>query len=155
METLEPILTEHPFFANLDRDIIRFVAGCASNVRFAPDDYLIRSGQEANLFYLIREGRVSLEIFVPGRGAVSIDTYDDGDVLGWSWLIPPYQWQYDARATMPVRAIALDGKCLRTKCEQDHNIGYELLKRFGHIIEERLRGARLQLLDVYGSATIR
>jgi CRP-like cAMP-binding protein len=73
-----------------------------------------------------------------------------GEVLGWSWLIPPYHWKFDARAIEQTRALALDGKCLRTKCEEDHDLGYELLKRFAQIMEERLQATRLQLLDVYG-----
>ena len=80
-----------------------------------------------------------------------IDTVEEGDVLGWSWLIPPYHWHFDARAIDLTRAIALDGKCLRTKCEEDHNLGYELLKRFSHIIEQRLQATRIRLLDVYGN----
>jgi hypothetical protein len=75
----------------------------------------------------------------------------EGEILGWSWLIPPYNWHFDARAVELTRAIALDGKCLRNKCEQDHDLGYELLKRFAHIMEQRLQATRLQLLDVYGN----
>jgi CRP-like cAMP-binding protein len=71
-------------------------------------------------------------------------------VLGWSWLFPPYRWHFDARALELTRAIALDGKCLREKCEEDHDLGYELVKRVAQIIMERLQATRLQLLDVYG-----
>ena len=81
-------------------------------------------------------------------------TLGEGDILGWSWLMPPYHWQFHARAVEVTRAIALDGKCLRTKCEQNHDLGYELLKRFCHIIERRLEATRLQLLDVYGSPRV-
>jgi CRP-like cAMP-binding protein len=151
METLEPILAEHPFFSGLDRKYLQLVTGCAANVRFDRGQFLFRDGQEADQFYIIREGRVALEIFVPGGGPLAIDTYSSGEVLGWSWLIPPYHWNYDARATEPVRALALDGKCLRGKCLEDHDLGFELLKRFAHLIEQRLHATRLQLLDVYGA----
>ena len=72
-----------------------------------------------------------------------------GEVLGWSWLYPPYRWNFDARAVEPVRAFALDGNCLRAKCEADHDFGYELVKRFLQQVHMRLERTRLQLLDVY------
>jgi CRP-like cAMP-binding protein len=151
VETLEPILAEHPFFSGLDRKYLQLVVGCAANVRFERGAYLFRDGEEANQFYIIREGRVALQIFVPGSGPLTIDTYSKGEVLGWSWLLPPYHWHYDAPATEPVRAIALDGKCLRGKCQDDHDLGYELVKRFADLIEKRLHATRLQLLDLYGN----
>ena len=150
MDNLEQILATHPFLRNLEPAYLALVAGCASNVRFEPGELLFREGEEANAFFIIREGKVSVEIFSAERGSLIIDTLGEGDVLGWSWLIPPYNWHFDARAIDRTRAIALDGKCLRTKCEQDHHLGYELLKRFADIIEQRLQATRLQLLDVYG-----
>ncbi len=153
METLEPILAEHPFLKGLEPRYIELIVGCASNVRFNPGQFLFHEGEEANHFYVIRQGKVSLEVFAPDRGAVSVQTLGEGDVLGWSWLIPPYHWHFDARAVELTRAIALDGKCLRTKCEEDHDLGYELLKRFAHIIMERLKATTMQLLDLYGVRT--
>lgn len=150
METLERILAEHPFFAGLDARHIQLIVGCATNVRFDAGQFIFREGEEANEFYVIRHGKVALEVFVPGRGPVTIQTLGEGEILGWSWLIPPYHWHFNARAIELTRAIALDGKCLRAKCEDDHDLGYELLKRFAHIVEQRLEATRLQLLDVYG-----
>jgi len=150
METLESILALHPFFEGFDKHYLGLIAGCAANVRFEADQFLFRDGEEANHFFIIRQGRVALEIFAPGHGPVAVDTYGEGEILGWSWLVPPYHWHYDARATQPLRVIALDGRCLRGKCEDDHELGYELLKRFASIIEQRLSATRLQLLDVYG-----
>ncbi len=152
METLERILSTHRFFHGLDPRYLELLVGCAANVRFAADDFLFRTGEEANQFFLIREGKVALEISVPGRVPIIVQTLRENEILGWSWLIPPYHWQLDARAVEPTRAIALDGKCMRTKCEADHDLGYELLKRFAHIIEGRLLETRLQLLDVYGES---
>lgn len=150
MKTLEPYIAEHPFLKNLEPQHLKILVGCASNVRFDAGQFILREGEEANNFYIIRHGKVSLEIFTPDRGPITIQTIGDGEVLGWSWLIPPYHWHYDARALELTRAIALDGKCLRMKCEQDHDLGYELLKRFAHIITQRLEATRIQLLDVYG-----
>ncbi|MBI2264633.1 MAG: cyclic nucleotide-binding domain-containing protein [Armatimonadetes bacterium] len=149
MHTLEPILTEHPFLKGLNHAYIQLITGCARNVRFEPGQFLFREGEEANEFYIIRHGRVVMEIFTPERTAIPIQTVEEGEIIGWSWLIPPYHWHFDAQAVDMVRAIALDGKCLRNKCEEDHDMGYELLKRFAHIMEQRLQAARLQLLDVY------
>ena len=150
MRTLEPIIAEHPFFRGLKPEHLQVVVGCASNVRFNAETFIFREGEEAKQFYLIRQGRVGLEIYVPERGPVTIQTISAGDVLGWSWLFPPYRWHFDARALELTRAIAFDGECLRTKCEEDHDLGYELMKRFAHIIMQRLQATRIQLLDVYG-----
>jgi CRP-like cAMP-binding protein len=150
MHTLEPILAEHPFLKGLRQEHLELLVGCASNVRFEAGAFVFRQGQEANHFYILRDGKVAVELFAPQRGAVAIDTYGEGDVLGWSWLIPPYHWRFDARAIEPTRAISLDARCMRTKCENDHDLGYELMKRFARIIEQRLDATRWQLLDVYG-----
>jgi len=149
IQTLEPILAEHPFLKGLESQYIKLLVGCASNVRFNAGQYVFREGEEANQFYMIRQGKVALEIHAAERGPITVQTIGEGDVLGWSWLIPPYRWRFDARAMELTRAIALDGKCLRDKSEEDHSLGYELLKRFSNIIVERLEATRLQLLDVY------
>ncbi len=151
METLERIIAEHPFFADLDQPFITLLVGCASNVRFRTGDYIFREGDPANTFYLIREGKVAVEILSPQHEAINIATLEAGEILGWSWLLAPYQWKHQARAITNVRALALDGKCLRGKCEENHDLGYEILKRFARIIEQRLESTRLQLLDVYAA----
>jgi CRP/FNR family transcriptional regulator, cyclic AMP receptor protein len=151
METLERIIAGHPFFAKLDPQYTTVLVGCASNVRFDPGVYLFKEGEEANEFFLIRHGRITLEIFAPQRQPTVIETLGDGEILGWSWLLPPYEWRFHARAVERTLAIALDGLCLRNKCEQNHDLGYELLKRFAKIIERRLEATRLQLLDIYAA----
>ncbi len=149
MENLERILAEHPFFEGIDPGYVQLVAGCAANVRFDAGQRIFCTGDEAEQFFLIRHGRVNVEVRSPGRGAATIQSLGEGEILGWSWLLPPYRWHFDARAAELTRALALDGKCLRTKCEEDHELGYELLKRFSQIIVQRLDAARLQLLDIY------
>jgi CRP-like cAMP-binding protein len=150
METIEPLLAAHPFLKGLDPKHLKLIVGCASNKVINPGQFIFHEGEEADSFYFIRQGRVTVEVFSPEGGAITIQTCTDGDVLGWSWLIEPYRWRFDARATEQTRAVALDGKCLREKCDKDHDLGYELMKRFGLIIAERLEATRLQLLDVYG-----
>jgi len=151
METLERIIAEHPFFSGLESSYTGLLTGCAANARFAGGTYIFKEGGEANEFYLIRSGKVALEIFAPQRKPIVIATLAEGDVLGWSWLFPPYLWKFHAHATAETRAIVLDGKCLRMKCEQNHDLGYEVLKRFSQIVEQRLEATRLQLLDVYAA----
>ena len=149
METLERIIAEHPFFEGLESGFLGLTVGCASNVRFKAGTYILKEGDVANTFYLIREGKVALELFAPQHKPIIVATVGIGEVLGWSWLLEPYRWKFNARAIDDVRAIALDGKCLRNKCEENHDLGYEVLKRFAGIMEQRLDATRLQLLDVY------
>jgi CRP-like cAMP-binding protein len=150
MDSLERILARHPFCKDMEPRYLQLLVSCAANVRFDAGQLILEQGEEANHFYLIRQGRVAVELHTPERGAITVQTVGEGDVLGWSWLSPPYQWRFDARAVTLTRALALDGTCLRTKCEEDHDLGYVLLKRFAQIITQRLEAARLQLLDVYG-----
>jgi CRP/FNR family transcriptional regulator, cyclic AMP receptor protein len=150
METLEKILSEHPFFKDFDKKYLPLIVGCASNVRFEPEQLIYREGEKIDQFYLIRQGRVGLEINSPQKGAIVIQTVTEGDILGWSWLVPPFLARFNARAYEPTRAVALDGKCLRTKCEADHELGYEFYRRMTDIFVQRLQATRLQLLDLYG-----
>lgn len=150
MESLERLLAESPFFAGFAPEHLSVIVGCAAHVRFEPGEFLCREGEPADNFYLIRHGRVTLELFVPQKGPVRLQTLDPGEVVGWSWLIEPYTWHFDARALEPVVAVQLDGTCLRNKCDADPRLGYEVLKRFADIMEQRLHSARLGLLDMYG-----
>lgn len=151
IQTLEPVLAEHPFFARMAGPHLDTVTGCVANKVFAPGEFIFREGQQADSFFLIREGRVAVEVFVPNRGPVTIETVEGGEVLGWSWLFPPYKSRFDARALSAVRALSLDGACLRTKCEQDAALGYDMLKRFTQLVVARLEATRMQLLDLYGN----
>jgi CRP-like cAMP-binding protein len=151
METLERILMEHPFFKGLEENYLKLIISCASNVRFNAGEYIFHQDGEANSFYVIRHGQVGLQTNAGSRGAITIETLSEGDVMGWSWLVPPHRWHYDAHALSLVRAIALDGKCLRQKCKEDHSFGYELFSRFFPILIDRMQHLQMQLLDVYGT----
>ena len=151
MEGLERIVGEHPFFAGLQDAFLSLVHTCAKNVRFEAGQYLFHEGEPADWFYLLRHGRVALQVTAPGRGAVTFQTMTEGEVVGLSWLIPPYRWTYDAKAIELTRAIAMDASCLRQKCETDHDLGYEMMKRFMPVLIRRLQATRLQILDVYGT----
>ncbi|MGB7982582.1 MAG: cyclic nucleotide-binding domain-containing protein [Candidatus Nanopelagicales bacterium] len=153
MPTLVEYLPEHPFLAGLDPAAMELVVGCAQNVHFPAGQVLFRTGDPADTFYVIRHGRVALDLHDPRHQTMVIATLDEDDVVGWSWLIPPYRWVFDARALTPVSAVALDGACLRGKCDTDPALGYALMQRVSHVLYQRLQDARLRLLDLYGSPT--
>jgi CRP/FNR family transcriptional regulator, cyclic AMP receptor protein len=155
METVAELLGRHPFFAGLDGDAMRLIAGCASNVHFHAGDVIFGEGEAASRFYVIRHGRVALQVHSPTRGPLVIDTMDEGEVLGWSWLVPPYRYFGDAQAVTAVTATALDGSCLRAKCEADPQLGYQLLKRVTTVMYQRLQSSRIRLLDLYGTEPAR
>jgi CRP-like cAMP-binding protein len=149
-EDIAALVANHPLLAGLPGDMASLVTGCARNVAVKPGDYLLVEGETADTLYLLRRGRVSLEARAPGRPPVVIETLEPGAGLGWSWLFPPYRWQFDARATEAVGAIAVDAACLRSKAEADPTFGYELIKRFASVMMARLDAAQLRLLDLYG-----
>jgi CRP-like cAMP-binding protein len=151
IKTLDTVVLEHPLFAALTPRQAQIVAGCASNVVFDEGEAIFKSGDKADTFYLLRHGQVAVDLHAGERGALTIDTLGQGDLLGWSWLIPPYRWQFDARALELVRAVAFDGACLRGKIEHDHDLGYQLYVRFSRVLLERLQTTRLRLVDVYGN----
>jgi CRP/FNR family cyclic AMP-dependent transcriptional regulator len=152
IHTFESVLADHPFFKDLPQPHLDTVTGCVANIVFQPGEFLLREGTAADNFFVIREGRVAVEVFVPNKGAITVETVEGGDILGWSWLFPPYKAMFDARALNVVRALSVDGACLRTKCEKDPSLGYELLKRFAVLVISRLQAVRMQLLDLYGNA---
>ncbi len=152
MQTLDELIADAPMFAGLAPEHLSLIAGCGANEHFAAGERLFREGDPAERFFLIREGAVALELDAPGRGPLVIETLHDSDVVGWSWLFEPYRWQFDARAQQATRVVSFDGACLRGKCEDDHELGYQLMRRFAASVIERLQATRLQLLDVYGHA---
>lgn len=152
MEGIDRLLREHPFFEGMDPSFIGTIAGCGSNVRFDVGEFICREGEDANYFYAVRSGRVALELNSE-HGDIVIQTLDEDDMLGWSWLIPPYRWAFDARAIEVVRAVRFDCSCLRKKCDDDPRMGYDFMKRFAKVIVNRLEAMRLQILDMYGKPT--
>ena len=152
MRTIDELIADAGVFAGLKPAQLELIAGCAWNEHAEAGALLLREGGAADRFFLIRRGAVALEIAAPGRGALVIETLDDGDVVGWSWLFAPYQWQFDGRAIESCELVAFDGACLRGKCEDDHELGYQLMSRFASNLLDRLQATRLQLLDVYGRA---
>jgi CRP-like cAMP-binding protein len=154
MQSIEELMALAPTFQGLAPEHLRLIAGCGRNERFGTGERMFREGEPAERFFLVREGAVALEVQAPGRGALVIETLHPREIVGWSWLFEPHRWQFDARAIEPTRVITFDGVCLRGKCEADHELGYQLMRRFAGAISERLQATRLQLLDVYGHARL-
>jgi len=150
MRTLDALIVESPVFTSLDQDQLELIAGCASNVVFPAGDRIFREGDPADTFFLVRHGLVAIDAYVPSRGQLTLEAVGPGEIVGWSWLVPPYRWHFTGRAVEPVRAIQFDGACLRGKCDEDPRLGYTLLTRFSQLLVDRLQATRLQLMDVYG-----
>ena len=121
-------------------------------MHFSVGQLLARTGDPANQFFAIRQGRASIELHSAERGPLILQTVEAGEIVGWSWLFPPYRWTFDVRAIEELSAISFDGECLRGKCDLDPAMGYDFMKRFARVFMGRLESARLQLLDLYGSA---
>src|SRR4051812_41552892 len=152
MEPISELLEHVPAFRPLEPHHRETIAGSGSNRVFQPGEYMMREGDPADTFYVIRRGSVAIETLVPSEGQVTIETLHDADLLGWSWLVPPYCTTFDARALAETHAIAFDGLCLRRKLDGDPALGYMLLRLFAAVIVERLQGTRIRLLDVYGKS---
>ena len=150
METSESILAAHPFFKDLAPRHLKLLAECASQVSFPAGGYLFRENEEASRFYVIYHGRVAHEVFTGARGPITIRTVEAGEVLGWLWFGKPYHWRFETRALELTRALALDVRQVAQRCEQDHELGYTLLKAYSHMLAVHYRVAFLQLLDIYG-----
>ena len=151
MQTVEELLGEAAALRALAPEHRDVIAGCTRNRVFEDGEWIMREGDQADAFYVIRSGSVALETRVPGRSSVTVETLHDGDLLGWSWLVPPYRTAFDARSLGTIHLLAIDGACLRGKCEADPALGYDLLKLVASVFVERLRDTRLRLLDLYGT----
>ncbi len=154
MLTIEAILTQHRFFEGMEPRHIEILVTCARYAHFAANEYLFHVDGPAETFFVIGPGRVGIELPVPARQTLPIQTLTEGDILGWSWLYPPYKWQFSARALEQTKAIVFDAARLRGRCEADHELGYQLMKRFAYVMTQRLQATRLQLLDVYAVGAV-
>ena len=149
MQTVEQLLGESTALEGLAPEHRATMAGCARLHVFPAGERLLREGDPADEFFLIRRGAVAVETEVPGRGAVTLESLEPGELLGWSWLVPPYRSAFGARALADVHVIVLDGACLRGKCERDPALGYALLQVVATVFVRRLQDTRLRLLDLY------
>jgi CRP-like cAMP-binding protein len=151
MLTTADLVRDAPALQALTAEHRETIAGCARNRVAGPGEEIMREGDPADAFNIVREGTVAIVIHAPGRGELTLETLAPGDVLGWSWLVPPYRNAFGARARGTAHLIALDAACLRDKCEADPALGYDVLKLLAGVFTERLSHTRMRLLDLYGA----
>ena len=150
MQSLESILSQHYCFKGLAQNYLDMIVENASNVSFEEGEIVFHENDKADKFFIIEEGIVGLEAkLAPDRDPITIQMIGEGDILGWGWLFPPYLCHFDARAVAATKAISIDGEFIKAKCEEDHDLGYELLKRFAYIMQQRLQAVRLQNPNMY------
>ena len=151
---IEPLSTRvafHPFLAGINRAQLTLLTDCAVARHFEADQIILREGEFANGFYLIETGKVALESDTGTGESILIQTIGAGDLLGWSWMFPPYVWQFTARAVEPTTALFFYAAILREYCEKDHSLGYELLKRISSVMVTRLQAAHDQIVSLYST----
>ena len=148
-DLVREIILAHPFFQGINPRYVHLLTDCALSVRFGVAHDIFREGQDADHFYLIHKGRVSLDTFVPRIGSTTIQTIGPGEALGWSWLYPPYRWQFNARTIDPVEAVSFGALSLREKAEENHDFGYDLAMRVGGVMLARLQATRRRLVEFY------
>jgi CRP/FNR family cyclic AMP-dependent transcriptional regulator len=139
----------HPFLAGMSRPHLTLLTDCAMAAHFKKGETILREGEFADRFYLIESGRVMLESDASFGEPLTVETIGPGDLLGWSWMFPPYAWHFTARALEPIEAIFFYGPILREYCEKDHSLGYELFKRMSAVMIRRLQTARKKMLSIH------
>lgn len=150
MSSVSDGIAEHALFGGLKEQHLKILVDSASEVSMLRDQIIFRHGESADHFYIIEGGRVSLDIAVPGRGIIPVQTLHAGEALGWSWIFRPFRWQFDARALEETIAVSFDAERVRRAIEADHEFGYQMMMRFSMVMMERLQATRLRLVDVYG-----
>ena len=143
------ILSTHEFFNSLDTGMLEFLAASADIHVLERDEVLFKQSEHADKFYLVLSGRISVEIPAMYGPALEIQNLGEGQILGWSWFIAPYQWDFQAKAAEDSRLLEFDGEAVLERCEADAEFGYELLKRFTVLMSDRLEAARQKMMDQF------
>lgn len=154
MKIAQEVIKEHRFFRGMKPEYLEMVASGSAEVKFEANEIVFREGQPAGQFYLIESGQVALEVHEANRGAIRVQTLGPGEVLGWSWMFPPFVWHFQARALEPTTAIALNGGRLLRKAEDDKAFGYDLMKRVAQVLIERLQATRRRVASQPAKATV-
>ena len=148
-------LSAHPFLRGMSADQLGMLAKAARDVSFPARHRLFEDGGNATRFWLIQSGHVSLDLHVPGEGPVVIETICMGELLGWSWLFPPYKWAFGAVAATAVEAFEFDAPTVRRLCAADPELGYELNQRITRVLAKRLQATRIRMIARSGYSTVR
>ncbi len=150
-DSLADYLQKHPVFEGLEPAQMATIVSYASQAQYAPGQRVFQRDFDAHEFFIVRQGRVSIEVPSIEGDSLDIQTVGDGSLLGWSWLIPPYRWSFDARAVAPSTVISVNGDRLRAACDADPKLGYLLMKRFAFLMAERLNAARIAAMRHYAA----
>lgn len=140
---LEEKLVQHPFLQNLAPELLDMMMERSTPTDFSPGELILKEGEPANRFFLIDSGKVILQAGTTGE---TIQILGAGEVLGWSWLFPPFCWNFSARALEPTHCTVLNGGYLLVRAEENHEFGYQLMRRVAQIVIERLQATRQKLL---------
>ena len=151
MNNIKTKLQGHRFFQSFSDSVINQIASCGSIKKIDANQMLAHEGDPAEEFYAIIDGRIAVETSLPGKNVRVLQTLHAGEIVGWSWIFPPYEWTFDVHVVKDTTLFAFDARCLRGKTENDHELGYILMKQFAQIMTLRLKASRLQLLNLYGS----
>jgi CRP/FNR family transcriptional regulator, cyclic AMP receptor protein len=149
MTATRELIESHPFLRGMDAEARQRLAAVGNRIQFLAGAPVFSEGDRADRFWFIVGGHVRLDLHLPGTGTVVIETLGSGDVLGWSWLFPPYLWQFGATAIDPTLAVEFDGPGVRQLCDNDPALGYQLMQRFMRVVVNRLQATRIRLLDLY------
>lgn len=153
MTKLAEAIAGHRFTSGLNPRYLHLLNECTTLENFGAQQMIFEEGKSAERFYLIHSGLVALQTFVPGHGVTTVQTLGAGEVLGWSWIVPPYRWHFSAVAVEPVEAVSICAPTLRDRMEENHDFGYEILMHMGPVMLERLQSTRMRLLESYGAVT--
>lgn len=149
MRPIDDIIARHEFFKDFRPDHLELLQSCAEEKRFNRDQYLLRQGQGAERFFLIRKGEVHLELVSPEGRRISMQVLGPGDIVGWSWMVPPYKWSFDAQAVETTIAIVFDGAALRKRCEKDFEFASRIQGKICEALTRRLVAACEQILELH------
>jgi len=146
---LEQSLSRHPFFTEFPKAHLATIASCANTAVFDTGTFLFRGGESAHAFFAIQRGRVAVTSLTPHEGPVSVTSVGDGELLGWSWLVPPYRWHFSARALEQTSVIAFNAACVREQVERDHDLGFLIMRKLAQVMASRLEAVSLRLVNAY------
>lgn len=149
-EEIKQIISGNTYFKALDEKHLDFLVKNSNLIEYKAEDFIFSFRDEAKYFYLISKGLVTLQMFSHEKGSIALEEIKAGEILGWSWLNPPFTWRFDAYSNIDTELIVFDGEAIRTKMEKDTKFGYFIQKIFIHIIAERLQSTRLRLLEELG-----
>jgi CRP-like cAMP-binding protein len=147
MQSIEDYLSTHSFFSGLDDSFMKFLSNSAQELQVKEGHVLFQQGKPADKFYLLRSGQVSVQVPALVGPTLELQVLGEGQMLGWSWLIPPYRWNFQARALQDSDLLEFDGSAILAHCEEDPKFGYELFKRFAALMSNRLDAARQKIMD--------